>query len=52
MMTMPARFRADKAVDWNRPVHKARRHSTSKKKSSHASKSSAHASASTKKKAH
>jgi len=51
-MAMPAKFRADKAVDWNRPVHKARRHSTSKKKGSHSGKSSAHASTSTRKKAH
>ena len=43
-MTMPAKFRADKAVDWNRPVRKARHHTASKKK--HASKSTAHASAS------
>jgi CubicO group peptidase (beta-lactamase class C family) len=50
-MVMPSKFRADKAVDWNRPVRKARRHSVSKKKSAHASvhasKSTAHASAST-----
>src|SRR4051812_8754680 len=25
-MLMPAKFRADRAVDWNRPVHKARKH--------------------------
>src|SRR6266576_6708153 len=50
-MVMPAKFRADKAVDWNRPVRKARRHTVSKKKSAHASvhasKSTVHASAST-----
>jgi CubicO group peptidase (beta-lactamase class C family) len=49
-MTMPAKFRADKAVDWNRPVRRARHHSASKKKTSHASKSPAHASASATKK--
>src|SRR4051812_4233454 len=52
-MVMPAKFRADKAVDWNKPVRKARRHGVSKKKTAHASKSTAHASASsTKKKKH
>jgi len=49
-MTMPANFRADRAVDWNRPVHKAHRHAVSKKKtvkkSTHAKKSTAHASTS------
>lgn len=49
-MVMPAKFRADRAVDWNRPVHKARRHSVSKKKIAHAGKSTAHASTSTKRK--
>ncbi|MGE5101211.1 MAG: serine hydrolase domain-containing protein [Deltaproteobacteria bacterium] len=43
-MVMPAKFRADRAVDWNRPERRARRHSTSKKKSGHAKKSTAHAS--------
>src|SRR5204863_3355896 len=53
-MVMPAKFRADKAVDWNRPVRKARRHTASKKKAVHATKSAAHASASSsvKKKKH
>lgn len=46
-MAMPAKFRADKAVDWNRPAHRPRRHSVSKKKSAHASKSTAHSSAHT-----
>jgi serine-type D-Ala-D-Ala carboxypeptidase len=44
-MVMPAKFRADRAVDWNRPERRSRRHATSKKKSSHA-KSGSHASAS------
>jgi CubicO group peptidase (beta-lactamase class C family) len=47
-MAMPARFRADKAVDWNRPVRRARRHVASKHKTSHASKSTAHATTSSK----
>jgi CubicO group peptidase (beta-lactamase class C family) len=47
-MAMPARFRADRAVDWNRPVHRARRHVASKHKSSHASKSTAHPTTSSK----
>ncbi|MEO7084926.1 MAG: serine hydrolase, partial [Gemmatimonadaceae bacterium] len=33
-MDMPATFRADKAVDWNKPVRKPARHSSSRKKSS------------------
>jgi len=54
-MAMPAKFRADKAVDWNRPVRRPRRHTASKKKSAahantHANKSPAHQSASTKSK--
>jgi CubicO group peptidase (beta-lactamase class C family) len=44
-MVMPAKFRADRAVDWNRPERRSRRHPTAKKKSSHA-KSGSHASAS------
>jgi CubicO group peptidase (beta-lactamase class C family) len=44
-MVMPAKFRADRAVDWNRPERRSRRHATSKKKSSHA-KSGSHASSS------
>jgi CubicO group peptidase (beta-lactamase class C family) len=32
-MVMPANFRADQAVDWNRPVRKPRRHASSKKSS-------------------
>lgn len=48
-MAMPAKFRADKAVDWNRPVRRPHRHAASKKKSAHAGKSSAHASTSAKK---
>ena len=54
-MAMPAKFRADKAVDWNRPVRRPRRHTASKKKSgahanTHANKSPAHSPASTKSK--
>jgi CubicO group peptidase (beta-lactamase class C family) len=36
-MVMPATFRADKAVDWNKPVRKPRKHSSSKKSSSKSS---------------
>ena len=43
-MIMPAKFRADRAVDWNRPERRARHHSVSKKKGAHAKKSAAHAS--------
>ena len=32
-MVMPANFRADQAVDWNRPVRRPRRHASSKKSS-------------------
>lgn len=39
-MVMPAKFRADKAVDWNRPERHARRHSAKKKSSSKAKASS------------
>jgi len=39
-MVMPAKFRADKAVDWNRPERHARKHSTKKSKSAKASTSS------------
>ena len=42
MMVMPATFRADKAVDWNRPVRRPRKHSTAKKSTS---KSATHSSA-------
>jgi len=45
-MVMPAKFRADRAVDWNRPERKARHHSVSKKKSAHSAKTAAHASTS------
>jgi serine-type D-Ala-D-Ala carboxypeptidase len=50
-MVMPAKFRADRAVDWNRPERKARHHTASKKKktTAHASKSTAHTSTSKKK---
>jgi len=34
-MIMPAKFRADRAVDWNRPVHRARKHVVTKKRVSH-----------------
>ena len=44
-MVMPAKFRADRAVDWNRPERRSRRHATSKKKSSHV-KSGSHGSSS------
>jgi CubicO group peptidase (beta-lactamase class C family) len=37
MMVMPATFRADKAVDWNRPVRRPRKHSSSKKSTAHSS---------------
>src|SRR5205807_1304663 len=33
-MVMPATFRADKAVDWQKPVRRPRKHSSSKKKGS------------------
>jgi hypothetical protein len=39
-MLMPASFRADKAVDWNKPVKKPRRHAPAKKSSSKSSASS------------
>jgi serine-type D-Ala-D-Ala carboxypeptidase len=45
-MVMPAKFRADRAVDWNRPERKSRHHSVSKKKSAHSAKTAAHASTS------
>jgi CubicO group peptidase (beta-lactamase class C family) len=45
MLAMPRSFRADKAVDWNRPVRRARHVSARKKKSS----ASAHKSSSTRK---
>src|SRR5207244_3693733 len=31
-MVMPATFRADKAVDWQKPVRRPRKHTSSKKK--------------------
>jgi len=34
LLAMPAAFRADRAVDWNRPEHRARRHVVSKRSSS------------------
>jgi serine-type D-Ala-D-Ala carboxypeptidase len=46
-MVMPASFRADKAVDWNKPVRKPRKHTSSKKSSSKSSKSSTSSSAHT-----
>jgi len=33
-MVMPAKFRADNAVDWNKPVRRPRKHTTTKKRSS------------------
>lgn len=36
-MVMPASFRADKAVDWNRPERRPRKHSVRKSSKSHAS---------------
>lgn len=39
MLAMPAAFRADKAVDWNRPERHARRHVVKKKSSGKASSS-------------
>ena len=49
-MAMPSKFRADKAVDWNKPAHRARHHAAKKKggKTSHGSHSTPHA----KKRAH
>ncbi|MDB4877018.1 MAG: beta-lactamase [Gemmatimonadetes bacterium] len=44
MMLMPAKFRADKAVDWNKPVRKPRKHSSAKKSSGKSSGSKASAS--------
>jgi CubicO group peptidase (beta-lactamase class C family) len=38
-MLMPAKFRADRAVDWNKPVRKPRKHVVAKKKSAASSKS-------------
>jgi serine-type D-Ala-D-Ala carboxypeptidase len=41
-MVMPSTFRADKAVDWNRPVRRPRKHTATKKRATttaHASKS-------------
>jgi len=37
MLAMPASFRADKAVDWNRPERHARRHVVKKKTSAKSS---------------
>jgi CubicO group peptidase (beta-lactamase class C family) len=42
-MTMPAKFRADKAVDWNRPERHARHHTASSRKRSSPSRSSSKA---------
>jgi len=39
-MAMPAKFRADRAVDWNRPVRSSRRHVITKRKKSASSASS------------
>jgi CubicO group peptidase (beta-lactamase class C family) len=39
-MVMPAKFRADRAVDWNRPVRKARKHVVRKSSKSSISSSS------------
>ena len=54
-MEMPAKFRADRAINWNPPARKARSHHVSSKRSSHAKKSStshaSHSKASVKKKA-
>jgi len=33
-MVMPAKFRADNAVDWNKPVRRPRKHTTTKKRPS------------------
>lgn len=49
-MVMPAKFRADREVDWNRPVRKPRHHSSSKKHSKTHSRSAASSSKSRKKK--
>ena len=46
-MVMPAKFRADQAVDWNRPVRKPHKSKVTHKKSSSASHSKALASKST-----
>jgi CubicO group peptidase (beta-lactamase class C family) len=43
-MMMPAKFRADRAVDWNRPVRKARKHVVRKSSKSSISASKAKAS--------
>jgi CubicO group peptidase (beta-lactamase class C family) len=44
MMVMPTRFRADKAVDWNRPVRKPHvRHASSRTSAAHAKTSSSKA---------
>jgi CubicO group peptidase (beta-lactamase class C family) len=54
-MVMPAKFRADRAVDWNKPVRKPRRtrkHTTAKKSSAHKSTSSKKASSSKAKASH
>ena len=45
-MLMPAKFRADRAVDWNRPIRKVRKHVARKSSKSVASSSKAKASAS------
>ena len=54
-LVMPAKFRADKAVDWNKPVHHPRRHSAKKKKSSsssHTKPNSSHSKSSSSKSTH
>jgi CubicO group peptidase (beta-lactamase class C family) len=45
-MVMPAKFRADRAVDWNRPVRKVRKHVVRKSSKSSVSSSKAKASSS------
>ena len=44
-MVMPAKFRADKAVDWNRPVRKPRRHVAAHKSAAKSSSSKSKATA-------
>jgi CubicO group peptidase (beta-lactamase class C family) len=50
-MVMPAKFRADKAVDWNKPVRKPRRSSSKKKSAASSALHAKTASASSKAKA-
>jgi len=49
LMVMPANFRADRAVDWNRPVRKPRKHYVSRKKSTPSTASASRAKASSSK---